>query len=145
MIFFFNFALKTYDTLKIKCPKQFLYHIEFISRRTCAKKFNSEFYVFGWFPSLQNLDIFFWKFFMELFWKSFSGRNSSLEFPGFFLFSSSFPYDLLALRVLRDWLDGFWGNRHSEMQKSFCWQSFCVFQSPLWIYELLWNAKSCFF
>ena len=88
---------------------------------------------------------FFGKFFMELFWKSFSGRNSSLEFPGVFLFSSSFPYDLLALRVLRDWLDGFWGNRHSEMQKSFCWQSFCVFQSPLWIYELLWNAKSCFF
>ena len=33
---------------------------------------------------------FFGKFFMELFWKSFSGRNSSLEFPRFFYFQVVF-------------------------------------------------------
>ena len=49
--------------------------------------------------------MFFWKLFVELFWKSFSGRNSSPE-PIYgapcFWFSSSLPYGLEEPRELRD-------------------------------------------
>ena len=47
----------------------------------------SEFDVFGWFPGLQNLDGFLMgNFLVVLVWKSFSGRNNSLEPPVFFIF-----------------------------------------------------------
>ena len=58
-----------------------------------VKKFMSEFHVFGWFPSLQNLDVFFGKFTAEQVLKSFSGRNSSQELP-VFGFSNSLSYGL---------------------------------------------------
>ena len=72
-----------FEDVPIKCPEQFSYYIEFICRRACAKKFKSEFHIFGWFPGLQILDVFFEKIFVELFWKSFLGRKSSLEPPVF--------------------------------------------------------------
>ena len=59
-----------FEDVLIKCPEQFLRYIEFISRRTCAKKFKSEFHVFSWFPGLQNLDVFLEK----ILW-SYSGNH----------------------------------------------------------------------
>ena len=77
------------------------FYIEFIFRRACAKKINSEFHDFSWFPDHQNLDVcFFGKIFVELFWKSFSGRYSSLE-PFVFLIFNSLPYVLKESRELR--------------------------------------------
>ena len=71
----------------------------YIRLSSYAKKFKSEFHVFGWFPGLQNLVGFFGKFTAELVWKSFSGRNNSLEPPDF-LFSNSLPYGLEESRTL---------------------------------------------
>ena len=42
-------------------------------------------------------------YFVELFWKSFSCRNSSLEPPVYWL-SNSFPYDMEESRELRDFI-----------------------------------------
>ena len=36
-----------------------------------------------------------------------------------------------------DQMMGFWGNRHSKMQKKSAGSFFGNFESPLWIYELL--------
>ena len=47
--------------------------------------------------------MFFGKIFLELFWKSFSGRNNSLEPPNFW-FHNSLPYSLEESRELRDWI-----------------------------------------
>ena len=47
-----------FEDVPIKCPKQLLYYIEFICRRKYAKKFKSEFHVFGWFSGFQNLGAF---------------------------------------------------------------------------------------
>ena len=63
------------------------------------KKIRYEFLVFGWFPGLQNLDDF-WKNFVELGWKLFSGRNNSLE-PPVFWFSIGLWYSLEESRELR--------------------------------------------
>ena len=63
-------------------------------------KFKSEFYVFGWFPGLQNLDVFFGKFTVEQVLKSFSGRNNSQKSP-IFEFFDSLPYDLEKSKELR--------------------------------------------
>ena len=69
-----------------KCSKQFLHYIKFICTKACAQQFKSEFHVCGWFPGLQNLDVFFRKFTAKPVWKSFSGRNNSLEPPVFLIF-----------------------------------------------------------
>ena len=55
------------------------------------KKYKSEFHVLNWFPGLQLLAVFSGKFTVELVWKSFSGRNNSLELP-IFGFSNSLPH-----------------------------------------------------
>ena len=63
----------------------------------------------------------FRNFFMELFWKSFSGRNSSLK-PSVSLFLTVF---YMVWKNQESWeigLDGFWSNRHSKTQNIFCWQ-----------------------
>ena len=65
----------------LSAPNNF--YIEFIYRRACGKKCKSEFYVFDWFPGLQNLDVFVGKFTVEQVLKSFSGRNNSLKPPVF--------------------------------------------------------------
>ena len=80
------------------------------------KKFMSELYVFGWFPGVQNLDVFFGKFTVEQVLKSFSGRNNSLK-PPVFGSCDSLPYDLeksKELRALISWLSVY---KHSKMQK----------------------------
>ena len=47
-----------FEDVSVKCPKQFLYYIEFICRRVCEKKLKSEFHVFDWFHDLQILEVF---------------------------------------------------------------------------------------
>ena len=90
-----------------------------------------------------------------LFWKNFWGasleiilyRNSSIEFS-FFLFSNSFAHDLKESRELRDLLIRWILGEAFKNARNVCWQFlfffFCVFELPLWIYELLWNTKFCF-
>ena len=79
-----------FEDVSIKCSK---HNVDFICRRACEKKFKSEFYVFGWFPGLQNLDVFFGKFTTEQVLKSFSGGNNSLKPPVFGL-CDSLPFGL---------------------------------------------------
>ena len=78
-----------FEDVPIKCSKQFFYYIELICRRACEKKFEYKFHVFGWFPCLQNLEVF-GKFIVELVWKSLSGKHNSLDSP-VFLFVTIFP------------------------------------------------------
>ena len=90
---------------------------------------------------------FFGKFTMELVWKSFSGRNNSLE-PSVFWFSNGRLYGLEeSIKRVESfvWID-FGVNRHSNMPKKIYLQVFFgVSEPPLWIYEFLWNTKFCFF
>ena len=67
-------------------------------------KFKSEFYVFGWFPGLQNLDVFL----KNLLQSKFSGKNNSLQSPdlGFY---DSLPYDLEKSKELRALISWFLG------------------------------------
>ena len=67
----------------------------------CEKKFKTKFCVFGWFPGLQNLHVFFGgKFTAKQVLKSFLGRNNSLK-PHFFRFCTSLPFALEASIELR--------------------------------------------
>ena len=59
------------------------------------KKFKSAFHVVGWFPGLQNVDVFL----ENLLWKSFSSRNNSLE-PPVFGITNSLQYGLEESREL---------------------------------------------
>ena len=79
-----------FEDVPIKCSKRY---VEFICRRAYKKDFKSEFHIFGWFPGLQNLVVFFEEFIAEQVLKSFSGRNNSLK-PPVFGFGDSFPFDL---------------------------------------------------
>ena len=51
-----------FQDVAFKCPKQFLYYIDFKCGMVCEKNFKFEFHVFRWFPSLQNLKVFLGKF-----------------------------------------------------------------------------------
>ena len=69
------------------------------------KKLKSEFHVFGWFPGLQNLDVFKKMYYVAF---SFSGRNNSLELS-VFGFSNSLSYGLAEAgewRALISWALG---------------------------------------
>ena len=57
--FWFSLVLKIYSTLKMFLSSVQNNYIEFICRRTCAKKIKSQFHVFGWFQGFQNLITFF--------------------------------------------------------------------------------------
>ena len=86
----------------------------------------SELYVFGWFPGVQNLDVFFGKFTVEQVLKLFSGRNNSLK-PPVFGSCDSLPYDpekSKELRALISWLSVY---KHSKIQKISAKKFFCVF------------------
>ena len=93
-----------------------------------GEKFQSEFNVFGWFPSLQNLDVFFGIFTAEQNLKSFLGRNNSLE--RVFRFSNSLPYGLEESRVVEN-LDqlGFWLIGKFKNAKKICQYFFFSFLS----------------
>ena len=53
-------------------------------KRACEKKYKSKFHVFGWFPGLQNVHVFFFgKFTREQVLKLFLGRYNSLKPPVF--------------------------------------------------------------
>ena len=94
------------------------------------KKFKSEYDVFGWFPGLQNLEFFFEKCFVELVWKS---------------FSNSLSYGLKESRESRALIIGF-EVICIQKYKNFLPTIFLYgFELPLWMYELLWNTKFCFF
>ena len=89
------FLLSTQNNLYIILSSYVEEHV----KKKKKSQVKSEFHVFGWFPGLQNLDVF-WEIFVELVWKLFSGRNNSLKAP-VFLFSNSLPYDLEEFRELR--------------------------------------------
>ena len=128
-LIFFKFCpqnLWHFEDVPLKCPKQFLYHTEFICSRACAEKCKSEFPVFCWFPDLHNLDVF-----LEIFLLSYFGNYFQAEIvpqsPMFFDFLTFFH---MVWKTQESWeigLDGFWGNENSEMQKNFSWQIFFVF------------------
>ena len=118
-------------------PKTNFIYIEAICRRACKKKFKSEFFFFSQFPDLQNLDVFFFgNFFVQLVWKSFLGRNNSLE-PPVFDFFKVFQMIWKNQESLELWLDGSWGNRHLKTQQNSANNFSCIFELPLWIYKLL--------
>ena len=75
----------------------------------------------------------FGKFTVEQVLKLFSGRNNSLN-STVFGFCEILPFVLEESREERLWLDGFWGNRHSKMQKISAKKFSCVFQLPLSVY-----------
>ena len=70
---------------------------------------------------------FFEKKFVELFWKSFSGRKSSLE-PSFFEFLTGFHMVWKNQESWEIWWNAFWGNRYSiwcgmtQKWKTNCWR-----------------------
>ena len=106
----------------------------------------SEFHVFSWFPCLQN--VFFEKVTVELVWKSFSGRNNSLEPPVSFYFLTVVLYGLEE-SIKRVWsfeLIGFSVTDIKKLQKkSACNFFFFIVKPSFWIYEFLLNTKFCFF
>ena len=87
-----------FEDVPIKCPKQFLYYIEFICRRTCEKKASLNFMSSACKPTKSGC--FFGKFTVQQVLKSFSGRNNSLE-PSIFGCSDSLPYGLEESKELR--------------------------------------------
>ena len=98
----------------VKCPKQVLYYIEFLCKRTSEKKFKCKFH--GWFPGLQNLAVLFGKFTCGASFESFPGRTNSLK-PPVFSFCNSLPLLWKNQGSWQLWWDLFGGNsRHSKMQ-----------------------------
>ena len=116
-----------FEDVPIKCPKQFLYYIEFICRRACDKKNSSlNFMSLVGFQASKIWMFFFGKFTVEQVLKSFSGRNNSLK-PPVFWSCDSLPYDLeksKELRALISWLSVY---KHSKIQKISAKNFFCVF------------------
>ena len=146
--------MKTYGTLKMKMfqlstQSNFYFllssYVEDYVKKESILNFMSSVLV-SWSPKSRY---FFGKFTIELVWKSFSGRNNSLE-PSVFWFSNGRLYDLEeSIKRVESfvWID-FGVNRHSNMPKKIylpVFFFFCVSEPPLWIYEFLWNTKFCFF
>ena len=69
-----------FEDVSIKCPKQFLYYIEFICRRACYKKIQVSTYLLGWFLGLQNLESF-WKIYWIYCGASFEIIFRQKQFP----------------------------------------------------------------
>ena len=73
------------------------------------------------------MDVFFEKNFVELFWKSLSGRKRSLE-PLFFEFLTGFHMVWKNQESWEIWWNAFWGNRYSiwcgmtQKWKTNCWR-----------------------
>ena len=64
---FWNFALKTFDTLKMflfSFQNNFLYYVEFICRRVCEKKASLIFMSFVAFEALE-IRMSFWEIFFR--------------------------------------------------------------------------------
>ena len=60
---------------------------------------------------------FLWKFIVELVWKSFLGRNNSLESPVFSYFLTVFHMVWKNQESCESWLVGFWVSRYSKTGK----------------------------
>ena len=88
-------------------------------------------------------EYFLEKFIVELVWKSFSGRNNSLEPPVFWFCSSRF-YGLEESRWLRAWLNEFWGNKHSKMQRISGSNFFFHFWATIMDLRTIWNTEFFF-
>ena len=84
--------------------------------RHAKKKFKFKFHVFGWFPGLQTLHVFFGKFRAEQVSKSFLGRIIPWNLL-FFDFLIVFHLVMKSRKSRELWLDEFWGNRHLKMPK----------------------------
>ena len=64
----FFFKILPSNLVLSKCPERFLYYIQYVEWH--VQKI-SEFHVFGWFPGLQNLDVFLEKFLWSYLGRSF--------------------------------------------------------------------------
>ena len=100
------------------------------------KNSSLNFTLFGWFPGLQNLNVFFFvveKFTAEQVLKSFSGRNNSLKSPvlGFF---NSLSYGLEESRELRALIRWVLGVIGIQKRKKILPIFFCIFEPLSWIY-----------
>ena len=107
--------LQNFEDVPIKCSEQFLHYIELICRRSCEKKFKSEFHFFSSFSGLQNLDVFLENLLQSKLWNHFQAK--------IILWSFLFLDFLIVFCMV--WknqkseppLVGFWGNSHSKMQE----------------------------
>ena len=109
------------EDVAIKCPKQILYYIKLICRRAKKSWYVQKISIANFMSSFgfqaSKIWMFFGKIFAELVWKSFSGRNSSLE-PPVFWFSNSLPYGLEESRELWILITWFWVSRTKRQKIS---------------------------
>ena len=100
---FFYFCLQNLclsEKVPIKCPRQFLYYIEFICRRACEKKSSLNFMSLVGFQ-VSKIWNFFWKIYCVASFKIIChSRNNSLE-PLAVGFPNSHPYVMEESRELR--------------------------------------------
>ena len=79
-----------------------------------------------WFVSRPaKFGCFFWKIFVDLFWKSFWGRNNSLDPPFLTIFNMVWKNQ----ESCESWLVEFWVIRRLKMQANFYQQFIFVFLS----------------
>ena len=117
-----NFLGLVLPDVPIKCPKQFLYINSRV--RAYAKISSLNFLCFVGFQA-SEIWMLFGKFTAELVWKSFSGRNNSLESP-FFDFVTVYHMAWKNEERCGSWLLEFWVSRRLKMQKNICQQFFCA-------------------
>ena len=131
-LIFLKFGLKTYGTLKVfLLSAQNNIHITLTSYLEEHRKKIHIWITCLWLVSRPpKCRCFFAKFTVELVWKPFSDLNNSLK-PHVFRFSNSLPYALGEWRELWILISWFW-------VRCKIWIYFCVFDSTLWIYWLLW-------
>ena len=136
-----SLTLKTYGILKMKMfllSAQKNFYIILSSPVQGYVKRNQV-----WISCLQMVSIqpckvwmAFGKFIVELVLKSFSGRNNSLEPPDFgFLIVVYMVSGRINQESWKFWLDEFWGNRHSKMQKNLL--AFLYEPFDFWFYNII--------
>ena len=87
-----------------------------------------EFPVFGWFPDLQNLEVFWKIYFVLKFWNHFPANI--IPYRHLFLdFLIVFHMFWKNQESWEPWFSWVWVNRHSKMKKKFCQRYFFAFLS----------------
>ena len=104
----------------------------------------SEFYIFGWFPGLQNLYFFKENLLCSKFGNYFPAEIIPKS-PLFLDFLKVFHMVWKNQESGETWLVGFWVCRCWKMQSISANKVFlgflCIFEPPLWIYNIPWNIK----
>ena len=135
---FSKFCLQNFEDVSIKCPRQFSYDLAFVCRRTCEKKLNMNFMSFKIWNWNKYRKYTVWQVLEQ-----FSGRNNSLELPGFGFSISllNFLEESRELSTLISWILGYLA--FSKLQQNFfCHQCFLHFWAT--IMDLLITLKFAF-